>query len=45
MRRGKPETPKDPRRDIFAGGSEMGRLMATIDWGATSIGPLDRWLA
>src|ERR1700737_1210060 len=29
--------------DIFAGGSEMGALMRTIDWSRTTLGPVERW--
>ncbi|MET9225784.1 chemotaxis protein CheB [Lentzea sp. NPDC003310] len=28
---------------MFAGGGQLGRLMSTVDWGATSLGPVDRW--
>src|SRR5258708_24296515 len=29
--------------DVFAGGSEMGALMRTIDWSRTTLGPVERW--
>ena len=28
---------------ILAGGGEMGALMRSIDWGATELGPVERW--
>ncbi|MGY1697778.1 ATP-binding protein [Geodermatophilus sp. SYSU D00814] len=31
--------------DVFAGGSENGRLMADLDWSATPVGPVDTWPA
>jgi signal transduction histidine kinase/CheY-like chemotaxis protein len=31
--------------DVFAGGSENGRLMAALDWAATPVGPVDTWPA
>jgi len=29
--------------DLFAGGGEMGALLRETDWGATPLGPVDRW--
>ena len=31
--------------DVFAGGSENGRLMAAVDWAATPVGPVGTWPA
>ncbi len=31
--------------DVFAGGSENGRLMAGVDWAATPVGPVETWPA
>jgi signal transduction histidine kinase/AmiR/NasT family two-component response regulator len=31
--------------DLFAGGGETGRLMATHDWAATPVGPVESWPA
>ncbi|MBE3200279.1 diguanylate cyclase [Frankia sp. CH37] len=31
--------------DVFAAGGEVGRLMSTMDWSATPLGPLSRWCA
>jgi signal transduction histidine kinase/ActR/RegA family two-component response regulator len=31
--------------DVFAGGSENGRLMAALDWAATPVGPVETWPA
>ena len=28
---------------FLTGGGELGRLIARLDWGATSLGPIDRW--
>ncbi len=33
----------DTLHDIFANGGEMGRLMSTIDWSATPLGPTEKW--
>jgi hypothetical protein len=35
----------DPRApgDLFAGGGTMGNLMRSVDWGATSLGPIEAW--
>ncbi|WP_285640272.1 chemotaxis protein CheB [Lentzea sp. NBRC 102530] len=30
---------------MFAAGGRVGRLMSTLDWGATSLGPVERWPA
>ncbi len=30
-------------RALFAGGGELGRRMAEIDWSSTSLGPVDGW--
>lgn len=32
-----------PASHDFFGDSEMGTLMRTIDWGATSLGPVSAW--
>jgi PAS domain S-box-containing protein len=39
------KTKKDqgPHSDVFAGGGDMGRLMANIDWAKTPIGSVDTW--
>jgi signal transduction histidine kinase len=29
--------------DLFATGGEMGRLMATVDWARTPVGPTEQW--
>lgn len=29
--------------DLFAGGGEMAKLMGSINWGATSLGPVEQW--
>ncbi len=29
--------------DIFAGGGEMGKLMRTLDWSQTPLGPVEQW--
>lgn len=36
---------KDPQatHDVFAGGSEMGALMRSIDWASTPLGPIRTW--
>ncbi len=31
--------------DVFAGGSENGRLMAGVDWASTPVGPVETWPA
>ncbi|MGY1777895.1 ATP-binding protein [Geodermatophilus sp. SYSU D00804] len=31
--------------DVFAGGSENGRLMAAFDWATTPVGPVESWPA
>ncbi|GGM86982.1 hypothetical protein GCM10011609_24440 [Lentzea pudingi] len=28
---------------MFAAGGRLGRLMSTVDWGITALGPVDRW--
>jgi PAS domain S-box-containing protein len=30
-------------RELFAGGGELGALMARTDWSATSLGPVEQW--
>lgn len=35
-------TPKS-HHDMFAGGGEMGALMASIDWSQTPLGPVEQW--
>jgi signal transduction histidine kinase/CheY-like chemotaxis protein len=34
-----------PVGDLFTGGGEAGRLMATHDWAATPVGPVETWPA
>src|SRR5262245_32884511 len=29
--------------ELFAGGGELGALMARFDWSATSLGPVEQW--
>ena len=33
------------REDPFAGGGECGRIMASVDWAATPLGPVASWPA
>ena len=30
-------------QDIFAGGGEMGKLMRSLDWSQTPLGPIEQW--
>jgi len=30
-------------RELFAGGGQLGRLMARTDWSGTSLGPVEQW--
>ena len=32
-----------PEADFMSGGGRMGELMRTLDWGATSLGPIEQW--
>ena len=34
-----------PRDDLFAAGGECGRIMASVDWAATPLGPTGAWPA
>lgn len=36
-------TPSSVASSLFAGGGEMGRLMAEFDWSATPLGPVESW--
>ncbi|SDO06609.1 SpoIIE family protein phosphatase [Geodermatophilus sp. DSM 45219] len=36
-------TDDDLRRSLFAGGGEVGRAMAAVDWARTPLGPPERW--
>ena len=41
-----PDRPSGPARDdLFAGGGECGRIMASFDWAATPLGPAGSWPA
>ena len=38
-----PEASPAPAAAIFAGGDTMGAAVAAHDWGATALGPIERW--
>ncbi len=41
-----PDGPSGPdRADLFADGGEAGRIMASVDWAATPLGPVGSWPA
>jgi hypothetical protein len=39
-----PDGPSGPgRADLFAGGGAAGRIMSSLDWAATPLGPVEAW--